>query len=160
MSSKLLITGDGALIQALKSLDRKIARKTIRKAITKAVKPIRVAYKANVPVKHGWLKKAVGSKVKTGRGGKVSGIIGARSDLEAVVPDERTGKPRKIRPAKYQHLVEFGTRPHTIKVGKRRIKHPGSAGSHPLGRAFQAHAQTAMTIIETTIRQEIESSGR
>lgn len=151
------ITGDKELMRALDQLEASVRKKALRRAVTAAVRPIRTAAKQRTPKRYGWLRKAMDSKIKSYKSGTVAGIIGARSDMEATITD-RFGKTARIRPVKYLHLVEFGTSAHEIKMGRATMQHPGSRGYAMLRSAFDAHAPTAMQIIETKIREAIDAA--
>lgn len=154
----LSISGEKELLRALDSLESGVRKKGARQAVTKGIRPIKAATKANVPVRYGWLKKAIDSKVKTfSRSGTVVGIIGARSDLEATITD-RFGNAERIRPSNYFHLVEFGTAAHEVKLGKVKVPHPGARGLAPLRRAFEATIGAAQEIMASTLREFIENN--
>lgn len=93
-----------ALARKLAEVDRKAARKAIRFGVNEATKFVAADAKANVPKGTGLLKKSIGRRVRSYRGGTViSGIVGPRSGFAITLPN---GK--KVNPAKYAHLVEFG----------------------------------------------------
>lgn len=101
-----------SLARKLAEVDRKAARKAIRKGVNEATKIVTADAKANVPRKTGLLRKSIGRRVRSYRGGSViSGIVGPRSGFATTLAN---GK--KVNPAKYAHLVEFGRK--AVKVKK------------------------------------------
>lgn len=104
-----------ALARKLNEFDRRASRKAIRKGVNEATKFVAADAKANVPKRTGLLKKSIGRQVRSYRGGTVvSGIVGPRSGFATTL---KNGK--KVNPAKYAHLVEFGRR--AVKVKKALI---------------------------------------
>jgi HK97 gp10 family phage protein len=100
-----------ALARKLNEFDRKASRKAIKKGVNEATKLVTADAKANVPRKTGLLKKSIGRRVRSYRGGTViSGIVGPRSGFATVLA---SGK--KVNPAKYAHLVEFGRKAVRVK---------------------------------------------
>lgn len=172
--ARMVFKGDKEMLRAMNRLKGGAQRRIARPAVTAGLKPIRKAARENVPVEHGLLKKSLGSiilkKSKTKVPGAVVGIIGPRSGFRQVID----GKPRD--PAKYGHLVEFGTEEHTIKPrppkkalsidGKARaiVDHPGTTGSRFLTRAFDSKkvvAQTAFTAkARTQLAKEVARARR
>lgn len=101
-----------ALARKLNEFDRKASRKAIRKGVNEATKLVAADAKANVPKRTGLLKKSIGRRVRSYRGGTIiSGIVGPRSGFATTL---KNGK--KVNPAKYAHLVEFGRK--AVKVKK------------------------------------------
>lgn len=99
----LELIGDKKLIKEIKSFGNIKIRRIMRKAIKPALTPIARQARANVPVKSGELKRAISKKVgKRGAWGKVyvrsTGTIRIQGEGET-----------KVNPARYAHLVEFGT---------------------------------------------------
>ena len=107
MSVNLIMTGDKQTITLLSELPKRVASKGNKAAVTAAAKPIRPAVKAKAPRQSGLLNKAIGTKVKTYKGGTSTtavSVIGARRSVQG----EYKGKRRV--PANYIHLVADGTR--------------------------------------------------
>lgn len=97
------IVGEKALMKALNGLGRQsTVNKVSRPAYREAAAEIRKKAKANAPKETGLLKKSIKSVVRTGKIG-VYAVIGPAYGFKQIVDD----KPRD--PAKYAHLVEFGT---------------------------------------------------
>ena len=159
MSVRIEMTGVKELVAELDKLDRKMRRKGIRRAVTAAARPLRAAYRARVPVKHGALRKAIDVKVKSYRGGsRIIAIVGARSDYEITVTD-RFGNARRIVPNKYAHLIEFGSKAHTARLGRITFEHPGTRGTGALrGAVYQAGPEIERIMIEK-LRETLCDAG-
>ncbi len=119
----------GGLIAKLAALDKKVARKALRAGISAATKVVMWDAKALVPVRSGQLRKSIGRKIWTKKGGAViAGIVGPRRGFRVVY----LGK--YIDPVKYAHLVEFGRR--EVVAGKAKGKATGkkvlSSGRPPM----------------------------
>jgi HK97 gp10 family phage protein len=135
------------LIKALREADKKIAKRAMNKSVREATKPILKDAKAGVAVDTKTLKKALGTKVKVYKGGAGAvGLVGIRKDKKGkpVKHKRKVGTNSKGEdvyrdPVKYAHMVEFGTKPHTVAKGdmlarkgrkhrERQIgkKHPGA----------------------------------
>lgn len=122
-------------MRRLQELTDSLQDKVIRAAITKACKEVVRAAKAMVPVEYGHLKKSIGYVIRkykrstqfgsnVGRfraRGTILGVIGARKEVKATLGTRQKGKNKGkaiIRwPAKYAHLVEHGTSPHSLTTG-------------------------------------------
>lgn len=103
-----------ALAFRLNELSAKHAKKAIKKGIDAATKFVAADAKARVPRRTGLLKKSIGRRVQSYRGGTVvSGLVGPRRGFATVLP---SGK--KVNPAKYAHLVEFGRK---VVVAKKAL---------------------------------------
>lgn len=145
---KVEVRGLDDLVRRLKDLDRKAARKAMRAGVAEVTRLVTREAKSLVPVRTGLLKKAIGGRVKTAKGGThVYGVVKPRGGVMVratpanlakaaaggKVVASRNGKKvlRRFRvnvagvgvvdPVKYAHLVEFGrvaTRPKKKKVMK------------------------------------------
>lgn len=150
---RLFAKGVPQLARALQDIDKKIARKALRQAVNESLKPVLADAKKAVATDTKLLKKSLGKKTKSFRSGQVMvGVVGVRKQMKGKKGSkERTAKFRVqvgvnskgeaiwMDPIKYAHMVEFGTKPHTIGRGdklKRKgrkhkqvqagFKHPGS----------------------------------
>jgi len=128
------IFGDVQVIQNLRRLESKIERKIVRKAIAKGLKPIVKLAKQNAREKTGLLRSAIKSKVTKMVSGKVyvdpmvfavknSNTGGKFKEVKIRGPmrgmkyrdlikglEKHGGATEVIKPAKYAHLLEFGTK--------------------------------------------------
>jgi len=126
------VFGDVEVIRNLGRLKTSIERKVLRKAIAKGLKPIAAAAKRKAAVRSGLLKRSIKSKVTR----MVSGKIFVDPKVTGVV-DGKLSKP-----AKYAHLIEFGTR---------------KAKAQPFMRPAMNEGRTrALAIIEQTAREELK----
>ncbi len=104
------LVGDKALRKALEGFRVSVQKRIMREAVTAALRPIAKEAKRLVPTRFRFLKKSLGTKVKT-YGEVVWGAVGARTG-------ERwwgTVRGQTVKPHKYAHAVELGTktaRPH------------------------------------------------
>lgn len=123
-----VITEDGGLFAALAEIKRGAARGILTKAMRIAVKPVPTAMKAKVPQDTGLLRRFITQRVKFyPRQVTALGMVGPRSGGQVVRRvSSWSNSPVMQRPGKYAHLVEKGTKPHSITIGNRTIKHPGT----------------------------------
>lgn len=148
-----------ALAFRMLSLPGKIQKNVIGQALARGAAPIIKAARALVPVRFGLLKRSLGVKRRSYTGGATQmAIIGARSEI-------RTAKDW---PVKYSHLVELGTKPHSIKLGKALelngvplpagtvIHHPGAKPKPFLRPAIQGQAQAALTAARAYLLAGVE----
>ncbi len=157
------ITGDRQLIANLKNLGKK-ANSINRQAMNAAATPIVKAAKAECPVLHDHLKRALTKKVYN-RGAIAIAIIGADAGYvaSATTNEKISGIGTKeeskaviesakedggiIRPAKYDHLVEFG---HLSPDGKQIAANPflRNAWDNSIAQAKQIYETKAAAGIE------------
>ena len=139
----MTLIGDRKLAKKFERLASQAVRnRVVRRPMSGALTPINRAAKANVPVRRGFLKKAIGKKVKTYPGG-VWGGVGPRTGGQFEHVDERG---RRHVPANYSHLVEFGT------------EH--SRAEPFLRPALDQNKQKALTILRTGVGKNIEKEAR
>lgn len=177
------VFGDVQLIDGLTRLQNKLQRKVVKDAIRRGLVPIRAKARRNAPRgDSGLLKKAIKSQVTRMLSGKVfvdPGVVAvdgkvvkfrtknltkkeaARQRFEYLNKERAAGK-RIIRPAKYAHLVEFGTRygakgQMTTNNGPKKIRRRAHAATaaHPFMRpALEASRNEVLNIM----RQEIQKA--
>jgi hypothetical protein len=151
------------------------ARNLTLKAVRAGIKVLVAPAKAGAPRRKGSgaLKAAQGWRAGKGRRGKTIswGVQGAR------VRVERMFKGRVVKPHKYDHLVQGGTRPHRLGKGEklarlfRRRKgdvmapgtkqdsgkmHPGSKPNPYRRRMFAMKKGAMAATIVRTLKQEID----
>ncbi len=186
------VFGDVQLIEGLTRLQNKLQRKVVKDAIRRGLVPIRAKARRNAPRgDSGLLKKAIKSKVTRMLSGKVfvdPGVVSvdgkvvkfrtknltkkeaARQRFEYLNKERAAGK-RIIRPAKYAHLVEFGTRygakgQVTTNNGPKKIRRRAHAATaaHPFMRpALEASRNEVLNIMRQEIQKalnELEKSGK
>jgi len=136
----------------LKSLPAKIERNIMRAALRAGAAEFRTAAKANVPVESGALRRSI--KVSTGtKNGRVTARLKVGGKL-----------------APHAHLVEYGTKPHTITAPQgggltvggnvvSSVDHPG-ARPHPFMRpAFDTKPPAAIAAVGSKIRERLTAAG-
>lgn len=139
--SREIIIGLKETLEALRDLPPKVQRKILRPAMNKATTPIVSSAKKRVQRQLGLLRKSLTRKTVTYKnGGALVVVIGADLNLrqEATRPGRK--KPVIINPAKYLHLVEGGTRPHSL------------AKDDKLARSGAAEFQTILRSEKSLIR--------
>jgi len=128
------IFGDVQILNNISRLQSKLERDIARKAIAKGLKPIEVLAKSKASEKTGLLKKAIKSTVTKMVSGKIyvdSRVFAVKNRntkgefkiLKIAGParkmkykdiisslEEAGGKTEVLKPAKYAHLLEFGTK--------------------------------------------------
>jgi HK97 gp10 family phage protein len=122
------IDGLGPMLRQLDRLKRGTRNKILRRAVSKASRIVLKAAKANCPQDTGALKRSLDIKLATYE----NGVVGVIGPSMAVVKDRKTGQMVQTRlgkwlaqnnlanrPEYYAHLVEFGTRPHSVASGDR-----------------------------------------
>lgn len=139
------VEGIQDMIDVLKGLRPAVQRRILRPAITSEGRRMAAFAKLTVPEKTGLLKKSQGSRVKTYQSGAVVAIVGARRGFR-----KRVGN-KFVDPAKYDHLVHGGTKPHPVisRFGGRKVfglkkrtqtlkMHPGTKKNPYLKRAAKS----------------------
>lgn len=163
---KMDVEGLARLERDLLKLGDKMAKKVTRKAMTKARKVVVSDAKSRVPIRHGELKKSLGAKrITRSRSQTLTDIIGARSR-----PSTVNGK--RVNPAFYAHLVEFGTKPHRITakgggllnisgIGPRpSVEHPGAKPQPFMRPGWRAKRRQALRTFETEYRKGVLAARR
>lgn len=144
------VTGHKELERALERVSSKMQDQIVRRAVTAAAKPILAQAKRNVPRRYGALMRAL--DVKTIRSRRLAAsrrvgimaMIGPRSDVQFIISEPGKREPRKVRPVRYAHLVEFGA---------SRGSEERTGGSRFLTRAMDSQSAAASAILQERIRQ-------
>ena len=132
------VEGFDKLEKQLRGLGEKVGKKVLRAAVKEAAETIRKAAQDKVPFNYGLLRESISISVKR-IDTTAFAVVGPISMKE--VRDGVTHNP-----ARYAHLVEFGTSPHVIhaKPGKwlvfkgkfaKKVNHPGQPA-----RSFMRYA--------------------
>ena len=168
-AASVKVSGLKEIDRALKGLGRDGAMRALKSATGKAATIISRAARDNARKVRdtGLLAKSMGKRTKTyKRTGTVAVVVGPRIEVQGV-----DSRGRKRWPHKYAHLVEYGTKPHTIQSDKnmpvnenenifrRSVMHPGSP-PRPLMRAAlyssRAHVLTKLkSEAWASIRKEV-----
>ncbi len=126
-------------VAALDALEKSVRKKLLRKAAVAGGKIVMTDYKNAVRRREGGglLARSIGHKTKAYQD-TVSDIVGARVGIEG------TYKGVKEVPVNIAHLVELGTRPHSLardaKLARRGKADAGqeSGARHPGAKAYPA----------------------
>jgi HK97 gp10 family phage protein len=146
--TEISLTGSEALAAKLSDLPKRVRRAVSETAMIQIGEHAAEQLKQNAPENSGALKRSITHKTKTYKSGKVVfGIAGA--ELHHVEFDKR-GK--KVRPAKYIHLPELGTKKRQTKAGANR----GSVtGLHFIDKTQKQVAAEAEKIFTESVLKEI-----
>jgi HK97 gp10 family phage protein len=172
------IMGDDFVTDLLTSLPDSVFRSVVKEASRKAMQPVVADARANAEAikDTGLLAKSIGLKsVPYNRAGVVVTIVGPRNEVWEETEVEREvdmfGEKRVIKtteirwPAKYAHLVEFGTQPHalgkgsTIRKGEQKgpWMHPGAKEKPFLRPALEKNRVHVVNTYREEIRKAIDS---
>lgn len=164
MKIQARIEGVEKLQALMKNLTAQVSRRVLRPALNAEGSKVVAQAKRLVPKVTGLFKKSLGKKTKTYvQSGNIIVVAGPRTGFKQVV----AGKPRD--PVKYGHLVEFGTRPHIVKVHQARLKssgnrsfnqmHPGARAKRPLTNAYKYALVGAADRMAARMAIEIEKQA-
>jgi len=119
MSATIDLTGDKAVLRALRDLPERPARRVLRSALAAGGRVMAKAARAKCPTETGTLKKSIGQRVWTSKDKRGVGVTvgprkGFRRPVSRVGGKLKAGKrgaagAKQRDPVKYAHLVEFGT---------------------------------------------------
>lgn len=174
------VNGLDDVMKTLAKLKQSTRTKILRKAVTQGAKPILKDARSKAPVESGLLKKSLGTKIKTYPSGVVVAVIGPRMEFKTDPKTskrkqvyKRTGKAKLKRferrqPAYYAHLVEKGTKPHSLGKGSSTRKktqvqgpqHPGTKAVKFMRRALDSQQASVRVIMRKVIRQELEKEAK
>lgn len=121
-SMSMEVEGVEALLLTLSLLEKKVATQVLAAAVTKALAPYRSAARRRAPMATGLLKIAIANVVRRYKKGGMNTIVVGVSGPRRNVGGKRASAIRAAghenrEPANYAHLVEFGTKAHTILPG-------------------------------------------
>jgi len=121
------VTGARDAEAAVRELTDKIGRGAMRDSMTKAARMMTAAVKRNAPVgETGLLKKSIKQKVVTNtRKQMVTAYVGPSNKVTGQVDRFGNGNITTVRPAKYAHLVEYGTAARGSYGRKGETSSPG-----------------------------------
>jgi len=149
------VAGVKELTNSLDKLGPKVEVKVLRGAVNFGLTPLVTRAKSTVTARgHGGLEESLGKRMKVYKStGWVYGMVGARARKGMRDIKGEWGGTRTAIPSKYAHIVEGGSKPHTLKAGQQRvgaklglkrllgggrIQHPGTKATHFLKRSFRA----------------------
>lgn len=158
MKIEVDVRGFSSLISAVQT--RTVTLKAVRAGIKVLIGPA----KAGAPRRSGALKQSQGSRAAKGRKGKTIAfaVQGARNAVQ------KTYKNRVVKPGKYDHLVQGGTRPHRLGKGEKLAREaiakfgtafkPGTSqttgGMHP-GAKPNPYRKRAFAAVKDRVAAEI-----
>jgi len=169
------LKGGPELLQLLDQLPKNLERNVIRGGLRAGAKVIQQQAKANVPVKTGQLKRAIGIGTRTD-GAKLSSYVKLRgkgsylglfieygvaphliSVTEADVPVRQTRHgPRKVSISTMNKMLKRGS----LKIGENFvgpvIMHPGHAAKPFLRPALDQKAEEAVTAMGAYIAHRVQ----
>lgn len=154
MSATVRVRGSAALARRLERLRPSMRNRITRRALTSAARVVVRAAKDGAPRDTGLLRRSIDFRIVTGRSG-VAAVVGPRSD----VVGERTnlfGRIVRSKPSAYAQLVERGTAPRVIMVGRGRLavfRHGGTAPRPFMRRAFESTSSRVRALIDVKIRE-------
>lgn len=144
------ITGGAALDALLASLPVKLETNIMRSALRAGAAVYLAQVKQNIPVEHGLLRQSARVTTRKTKDGKVSASVKVGNSA-----------------AFYAHMVEFGTRPHSITSRGmtingnvvRSVDHPG-ARPHPFMRpAADEKFTQAVEAVRMQVRKRLTKEG-
>lgn len=175
------VLGVKAIIDRLEATGVQLSKQTIRRGLYKAAVVIRDEARRKVPVKTGALKKSIIAQTRgTGfnpKNGKPTGHIcvvtidkksfslNKKRKAKGIkrVKGEKAYQKGQIYPRNYAHLVEYGTKPHSVgkgskvKGGKQKgTKHPGARPKPFFRPALDTKSHEAMQTFEAYVRADVE----
>lgn len=155
-------TNDGGIMQALDGIKRGPRRQIMAKAMRIAVKPLPSMVKAATPRETGALRKYISSKVTALKTKAIAyGIVGARtgSKEQKVRKSSWSTKPQDINPVRYAHLVNKGTKPHSISVkGGKSFQHPGAKAQPFIPQVAAAQKASTVSRFVTALKSEYDKA--
>ena len=163
----LELRGQEDTIAALNALGDDVAKKILEQSIKEARKPFVKAARRRAPVETGLLKLSIGSAIRKYKvaGNTISvAVMGPRRNVGGVKAARirATDGNAKREPANYAHLVELGTRAHTIEPEtKQSLAAPGGPYSvvdvrSSAPQPFMRHAWSAtVRSMENTLAVEL-----
>jgi HK97 gp10 family phage protein len=154
------VTGFQQIAINIRLLEKKLGRGAMRVALTKSARLVVADAKRRVPVRTGTLKKSLRAKVKTYvRRGTVMAIIGPSRSASAQA-DFGDGKGiQTLRPAKYSHLVEFGTATKGVRYNPGAVQEPGNPPKPFLRPALESTKDAARATFAAEIGPAIQQEA-
>lgn len=138
-------------------LQQKLARGGMRGAITKAARLVTAKAKALAPVSTGLLKKSIRQKVITNtKKNNVTVVIGPSNNVVGQVDRLGNGVITTARPAKYGHLVEYGTAGRGSYGREGVIIEPGNPPQPFMRPAWEATRDAAAEKYKSELAPEIQ----
>lgn len=177
-AGSVIVTGLSETVRNIRGLMRLEVQQQLSREMDAAAQPIVIGAKANImaqdAIRSGALFDSMISVAKVAPNrGKISVIIGPKK--QRVTSSRITGKQsrkaavykvggRFAIPAKYAHLVEFGTKPHSYQMRTRQgiesFAHPGSRAKPVLGPSFDAQSPSLLAEIGAAAGRVVEQQAQ
>jgi len=155
------ITGFKQLKLAAVDLQSQIERGAMRDALTKAARLITAAIRRNAPKgATGLLKKSIRQKVVTSARGNVRAYIGPSNNVSGQADLLGNGHIVTVRPVKYAHLVEFGTKSRGSYGRKGEKVTPGNAPRPFMRPAYEQTKAATVIAYKDGLVPGIERAAR
>lgn len=164
------LLGDEELQKRLNALPDKVIRRIVPRASELATDSVLADARRRAPEETGLLKESLGKKQKLyRRSGTFVTVVGPRMGFKRIVKvfdREGRSKPRYRNPVNYAHLVEKGTKPHSLRtagkgvvsraVHKLRSKnHPGTVARPFISTAYAKNRGRVVQVYRSVIASEI-----
>lgn len=158
------ITGSDELIKKLSGMERKVQQKILKKANSKAIRPVIQAAKRGARPTSRTIAKSIGMRQSKYQGGQIHTVVAGVRNLASVAsvrPQVHfvTGgwSYRRHDPRHTAHLVEKGTKAHTIVIPRFKmiVRHPGTKAKPFLEPAFKSNVSTMTRIHAEILGSEI-----
>ncbi len=155
------VTGYKQAQHNAKELVDKLHRGGMRGALTKAARLMTAAAKSRAPVgATGLLKKSLKQKVVTNtRKQSVTAYVGPSNNVTGQVDRFGNGKITTVRPAKYAHLVEFGTAARGSYGRKGQTSDPGNPPRPFMRPAYESTREAAINAYKKELGPSIEKTA-
>jgi HK97 gp10 family phage protein len=171
------LEGGKKLLAAFDKLPEAVGKKLLVPVIRKAAKPMVKEAKAGAPKRTGLLRIAIGVKAYRPRGSKTTSlaVIGVRTKFKTKKNTKLAGSGKgskiEIQPAKYAHLVEFGTAQHWVRANRSGVLSfagivtkaalVGASRDQPfMTPAFNKKSGTALRLIKANLWRGIRKEAR
>ncbi len=143
-------------------LEEKIGRGAMRDALTKAARLVTAKAKALAPVgATGLLKKSIRQKAITNvKRQSVTVLVGPSNNVSGQVDRFGSGNIQTVRPAKYAHLVEFGTSARGVYGHEGWRMEPGNPPKPFLRPAYEQTKAAATAKYKAELGPGIEKAAR
>lgn len=146
------IIGGRELDELLQTLPAKIEKNIMRSALRAGANVLRDRAKELAPKDDGYLQQSI-RVVTRARGGQVSASVKAGNSI-----------------AFYAHMVEYGTRPHTIKAKRAQalffngkavkdVAHPGARPKPFMRPAADAGLAASVAAVQQKVRERLTKAG-
>jgi HK97 gp10 family phage protein len=170
--SGIVFEGVGDLAYRLWLLGENVGP-AVNRALRGAARTVVDEAKANAPRRTGALARSQGLRIRRYESSRYTAVMGARRGFGGMMQVSRRGKPIRVNPANYHHLVEFGTAPGARRMEQSRSAavrrratttarrfHPGTAPRPFLQDAFGRHAVSLLAGIREELGRLIRDASR